>query len=74
MTTLRVEALEAGYVRDLPILFGIDLVAEQGKLTTIIGPNGAGKSTLIKAVAGLVPVSGGRVFWVTRTLLACAPT
>lgn len=49
-------------MRDLPILFGIDLVAEQGKLTTIIGPNGAGKSTLIKAVAGLVPVSGGRVF------------
>lgn len=61
MTTLRIEALEAGYVRDLPILFGIDMVAEHGKLTTIIGPNGAGKSTLIKAVAGLVPVSGGRV-------------
>jgi ABC-type branched-subunit amino acid transport system ATPase component len=61
VTTLRIEALEAGYVRDLPILFGIDMVAEHGKLTTIIGPNGAGKSTLIKAVAGLVPVSGGRV-------------
>jgi ABC-type branched-subunit amino acid transport system ATPase component len=61
VTTLRIEALEAGYMRDLPILFGIDMVAEHGKLTTIIGPNGAGKSTLIKAVAGLVPVSGGRV-------------
>jgi ABC-type branched-subunit amino acid transport system ATPase component len=61
VTTLRIEALEAGYVRDLPILFSIDMVAEHGKLTTIIGPNGAGKSTLIKAVAGLVPVSGGRV-------------
>ncbi len=61
MTTLRIAALQAGYVRDLPILFGIDLVAEHGKLTTIIGPNGAGKSTLIKAVAGLVSVSGGRV-------------
>jgi ABC-type branched-subunit amino acid transport system ATPase component len=61
VTTLRIEALEAGYVRDLPILFAVELVAEHGKLTTIIGPNGAGKSTLIKAVAGLVPVSGGRV-------------
>jgi len=61
MTALRVEALGAGYVRDLPILFGIDLVAEPGRLTVVIGPNGAGKSTLIKAVAGLVPVSGGRV-------------
>lgn len=61
MKTLRIEALEAGYVRDMPILFGVDLVAERGKLTAIIGPNGAGKSTLIKAVAGLVPVTGGRV-------------
>ena len=27
----------------------------------ILGPNGAGKSTLVKAMAGLVPVVGGRV-------------
>jgi ABC-type branched-subunit amino acid transport system ATPase component len=61
MSELRIEALEAGYVRDLPILRGVNLTAAAGKLTVIIGPNGAGKSTLIKAVAGLVPVSGGRV-------------
>ncbi|MEM1286483.1 MAG: ABC transporter ATP-binding protein [Pseudomonadota bacterium] len=61
MTSLQVEGVEAGYVRDLPILVGVNLVAEAGKLTTIIGPNGAGKSTLIKAIAGLVPVSDGRV-------------
>jgi ABC-type branched-subunit amino acid transport system ATPase component len=61
MTALRIETLEAGYVRDLPILRGVDLTAETGKLTVIIGPNGAGKSTLIKAIAGLVPVTAGRV-------------
>lgn len=61
MSTLRIEGLEAGYVRDLPILRGVDLTAEEGRLTVIIGPNGAGKSTLIKAIAGLVPVSSGRV-------------
>lgn len=58
---LKIEALEAGYVRDLPILRRVDLAVERASLTVIIGPNGAGKSTLIKAVAGLVPVSGGRV-------------
>lgn len=58
---LKIEALEAGYVRDLPILRQVDLGVERASLTVIIGPNGAGKSTLIKAVAGLVPVSGGRV-------------
>ncbi|MBX3498735.1 MAG: ABC transporter ATP-binding protein [Alphaproteobacteria bacterium] len=53
--------MEAGYVRDLPILRQVDLGVERASLTVIIGPNGAGKSTLIKAVAGLVSVSGGRV-------------
>ncbi|MGI3185729.1 ABC transporter ATP-binding protein [Nioella aestuarii] len=61
MTALRIENLEAGYVRDLPILRNVNLTAEHAKLTVIIGPNGAGKSTLIKAIAGLVPVSAGRV-------------
>jgi ABC-type branched-subunit amino acid transport system ATPase component len=51
----------AGYVPDLPILKGVSLTAETAKVTVIIGPNGAGKSTLIKAIAGLVPVSGGSV-------------
>ena len=32
-----------------------------GSLTAIIGPNGAGKSTLLKAIAGLVPLSEGRI-------------
>lgn len=58
---LTVNALVAGYVRDLPILHGVDLRVAAGSLTVIIGPNGAGKSTLIKAIAGLVPVSDGSV-------------
>ncbi|HET9332997.1 MAG TPA: ATP-binding cassette domain-containing protein, partial [Gemmatimonadota bacterium] len=29
--------------------------------TAILGPNGAGKSTLVAALAGLVPLSAGRV-------------
>lgn len=61
MTELRVSALSAGYVRDLPILRDVALVAKPAKVTVIIGPNGAGKSTLIKAIAGLVPVSAGQV-------------
>lgn len=58
---LQIAGLTAGYVPDLPILRGVGLVAQEARITAIIGPNGAGKSTLIKAVAGLVPVSGGTV-------------
>lgn len=59
---LQISGVVAGYIPDLPILNAVSLTAEEGKVTVIIGPNGAGKSTLIKAIAGLVPVSGGDVF------------
>jgi ABC-type branched-subunit amino acid transport system ATPase component len=58
---LEIAGLTAGYVPDLPILRDVALSAREAQVTAIIGPNGAGKSTLIKAVAGLVPVSGGTV-------------
>jgi branched-chain amino acid transport system ATP-binding protein len=58
---LSVEQLEAGYEPGLPIVRGASLAVQTGEIVAIIGPNGAGKSTLVKAVAGLVPISGGRV-------------
>lgn len=58
---LTVSGLTAGYVPDLPILRDVSLAVDRGRVTVIIGPNGAGKSTLIKAIAGLVPVSGGEI-------------
>jgi ABC-type branched-subunit amino acid transport system ATPase component len=58
---LSAENIVAGYVKDLPILFDVSVTVKKASLTLIIGPNGAGKSTLIKAIAGVVPVSSGRV-------------
>ncbi len=58
---LSVDRVTAGYVPDLPILREVSMAVERARVTVIIGPNGAGKSTLIKAIAGLVPVSGGRI-------------
>ena len=73
MTALVVTKLEAGYVRDLPILHGVSLRAETAKLTVIIGPNGAGKSTLIKAIAGLIPVGSGRVMLGEQVITGIRP-
>ena len=58
---LQVREVTAGYVPDLSILRDVALTAQAGQITLIIGPNGAGKSTLIKAIAGLIPVSGGKI-------------
>ena len=58
---LSVEALEAGYEPDAPIVRGVTLNVMPGEIVAILGPNGAGKSTLIKAIAGLVSKFSGRV-------------
>lgn len=58
---LQVTGVTAGYVPDLPILHEVSVTADPGRITLIIGPNGAGKSTLIRAIAGLIPVSAGRI-------------
>ena len=44
-----------------PVIYGIDVKVAPGSLVGIIGPNGAGKSTLIKAIMGVLPLTGGWV-------------
>ncbi len=51
----------AGYVPGMPIVQGVSACVAPDEVVTIIGPNGAGKSTFLKALIGLVAISGGRV-------------
>jgi len=44
-----------------PILNGVDLAIEQSDIGVIVGPNGAGKSTTLKAIFGLLTVTGGTI-------------
>ena len=39
----------------------VSLTAAPGQVVGVLGPNGAGKSTLLSAIAGLTPVSAGRI-------------
>jgi urea transport system ATP-binding protein len=41
------------------ILHGVDLVAEQGKITCLMGTNGVGKTSLLKVISGSHNHSGG---------------
>jgi len=57
---LVVESLEVSY-GVAQVLWGISLSVARGKVTCIIGSNGAGKTTTLNAVAGAIPIRGGRI-------------
>jgi branched-chain amino acid transport system ATP-binding protein len=59
----RLEATDvvAGYIPGHPILRGVNLKAEPGRITVILGPNGAGKSTLLKVISGFLQPESGTV-------------
>tara|TARA_B100000927_G_scaffold112040_1_gene90430 strand:+ start:1227 stop:1937 length:711 start_codon:yes stop_codon:yes gene_type:complete len=59
---IEVNGLASGYVKGLNILQGVDLVLKEKEIVSIIGPNGAGKSTLLKAIMGIIPIFGGKIF------------
>lgn len=46
---------------DIDILHQVDLVVPSGTVTTVVGASGAGKTTLLRAIAGLAPVTAGRI-------------
>ena len=48
-------------VRRGDFILAVGLAAASGQVVGLLGPNGAGKSTLLSAVAGLTPVSSGRI-------------
>jgi ABC-type sugar transport system ATPase subunit len=57
---LRLEGVRVTH-GETDVLHGVDLSVAVGELLVVLGPSGAGKSTVLRAVAGLQPVSAGRV-------------
>ncbi|HEV7290783.1 ABC transporter ATP-binding protein [Devosia sp. RR2S18] len=60
MALIELKHVVAGY-GGAPILNGVDMAIEQSDIGVIVGPNGAGKSTTLKAIFGLLTVTGGSI-------------
>jgi ABC-type Mn2+/Zn2+ transport system ATPase subunit len=59
---LVIDSLRVHY-RNTLALDDVSFATSCGNRVALVGPNGAGKSTLLKAIAGLVPRSGGNIRW-----------
>ena len=58
MSGLDVRSLEV-HRAGFPIVRGVDLTVEPGRITVLLGPNGAGKTTLLEALSGRIPATSG---------------
>ena len=57
---LRAHDVTLGYTRT-PVVHGIDLDVQPGRLTALVGANASGKSTLVRGLARLLAPLSGRV-------------
>jgi branched-chain amino acid transport system ATP-binding protein len=57
---LETRGLHAGY-GETRVLHGIDFMVEQGGVTALLGANGAGKTTTLRAICGMIRITGGEI-------------
>jgi branched-chain amino acid transport system ATP-binding protein len=62
MSLLRVSGLSKTF-GGLTAVSGVSFEIRQGEILGLIGPNGAGKTTMFNLISGLLPPTGGTVFF-----------
>ena len=58
---------------DSAVVDGVDLEVGDGETVAILGPSGCGKTTLLRAIAGLQPLTSGRICWEGEDLALVPP-
>lgn len=68
MQVLEIHNVRGGYIPELDILQGIDLVLNEGDVVGVLGLNGSGKSTLGKAIMNMIPRREGEICFCGKSI------
>jgi ATP-binding cassette subfamily B protein len=58
---VRMEDVDFSYVPDKPVLQGLTLQADPGKVIAVVGPTGAGKTTVINLLMRFYDIQNGKI-------------
>ena len=61
MGNLRLDGVSKSF-GEYTVIPKLDLTVGDGEFCVLVGPSGCGKSTLLRIIAGLEPISSGRIF------------
>ena len=73
MAEIRLEGVSKDYGGGVRAVDAVDLTVASGEFMVLVGPSGCGKSTLLRMIAGLEPVTGGRVHIGERDVTTVLP-
>jgi multiple sugar transport system ATP-binding protein len=62
MAEIRFEKLKKRF-KDIRVIKELDLTINDGEFFTFVGPSGCGKSTILNMIAGLEPVTDGKIYF-----------
>lgn len=71
-TLLQVRGLQVAY-GGIEAVKGVDFEVREGELVTLIGSNGAGKTTTMKAITGTLPLAGGDISYLGKSIRGQGP-
>jgi len=71
-TLLKVSQLKVSY-GGIQAVKGVDFEVHEGELVSLIGSNGAGKTTTMKAITGTLPINGGDIEYLGRSIRSQGP-
>lgn len=69
---LKVSSLKVSY-GGIQAVKGVDFEVAEGELVSLIGSNGAGKTTTMKAITGTLPINGGDIEYLGRSIRGQGP-